>query len=284
MVGLIGVGLLGSAIAERLLAGGYKVCGYDVNAKCRERLAGLGGAAAGSATAVVEACERIILSLPNSGVVAQVLDVTRPTMRPGLLVIDTSTGDPEAVRGFARQLAQSGISYLDATVGGSSRQVREGDAIVMVGGEEDAYHRCADLFSCFSRQAFHLGPPGSGSLMKLVFNLVMGLNRAVLAEGLAFAEACGVRADAAMEVLKAGTAYSRVMDIKGGKMLARDFTPEARLSQHLKDVGLILATGEQNGARLPLSAVHRELLEALERAGHGGEDNSAVIRAFLKDR
>ncbi len=281
MVGLVGVGLLGSAIAERLLAGGHKVFGFDADAKCRQRLAVLGGNAAASATAVVAACERVVFSLPNSGVVADVLEETGTLMRPGLIVIDTTTGDPEVVRGLARNLATAGASYLDATVGGSSRQVRAGEAIVMAGGPENAFNNCADLFACFARQAFYLGPAGSGSLMKLVFNLVLGLNRAVLAEGLAFAASCGVPSDAALEVLQAGAAYSRVMDSKGKKMLERDFMPEARLSQHLKDVRLILETGKRSGARLPLSALHRDLLEQLERAGFGGDDNSAVIRAFL---
>ena len=138
----------------------------------------------------------------------------------------------------------------------------------MAGGDAEAFARCRDLFACFAPRAFHLGPCGSGARMKLVVNLVLGLNRAALAEGLAFAAACGVDPAVALEVLKAGVSYSRVMDTKGPKMLAADFTPEARLSQHLK------------GARLPLSGLHRELLERLEAAGLGAADNCAIIEAF----
>jgi len=136
------------------------------------------------------------------------------------------------------------------------------------------------VLAAFSRQSFHMGAAGSGNRMKLAMNLVLGLHRAVLAEGLAFARANGIDPHSALEVLKAGPAYSRVMDIKGEKMIARDFTPQARLSQHLKDVRLILEVGERCAAMLPLSAVHRELLRKLEDAGFGAEDNSAVIRAF----
>ena len=116
--------------------------------------------------------------------------------------------------------------------------------------------------------------------MKLVVNLVLGLNRAALAEGLALARWCDLDLGQCLRVLQAGAAYSRVMDTKGRKMIEQDFRPEARLSQHLKDVRLILALAEQVGARTPLSQLHRELLERAEAAGWGQDDNSAVIRLF----
>jgi 3-hydroxyisobutyrate dehydrogenase-like beta-hydroxyacid dehydrogenase len=116
--------------------------------------------------------------------------------------------------------------------------------------------------------------------MKLVVNLVLGLNRAVLAEGLSLARACGLDLPETLRVLRAGAAYSRVMDSKGPKMIAGEFQPQARLSQHLKDVRLILAEAERAGALVPLSRLHRDLLEAVEAGGWGEEDNAAVIRAF----
>ena len=116
--------------------------------------------------------------------------------------------------------------------------------------------------------------------MKLIVNLVLGLNRAALAEGLSFARSVGVSPGRALEILKSGVAYSRVMDTKGIKMLKRDFRPQARLSQHLKDVRLILSLGKRAKAKLPLSALHRKLLEQIEAAGGGDLDNSAIIEAF----
>ena len=120
--------------------------------------------------------------------------------------------------------------------------------------------------------------------MKLVMNLVLGLNRAVLAEGLEFARASNIDTQVALDILKESPAYSRAMDTKGHRMLNEHFDPEARLSQHLKDVRLILASGEASGAYLPLSTVHRELLEAAEAAGYGTSDNSAIIKAFQQNR
>ncbi len=278
-IGLIGAGLLGAALADRLLAAGFGVLGFDIDPDRRQALEAAGGKAAGRAADVASACSRILLSLPNADIVAGVLgDMTRVE---SATIIDTTTGDPEVMQGFGASLAARSVDYIDAAVGGSSRQVRQGEAIVMAGGSTEAYQRATDLFACFARRAFHLGPCGAGARMKLALNLVLGLNRAALAEGLAFARAYGIEPFDALEVFRAGPAWSRVMDMKGEKMVREDFTPEARLSQHLKDVRLILAAAGRLGAWTPLSRVHRELLEKAEAAGYGDADNSAVIRAYL---
>src|SRR5262249_32213759 len=151
--------------------------------------------------------------------------------------------------------------------------------ITLVGGEETVSEACADLFATFARAWYHIGPWGSGARMKLVVNLVLGLNRLVLAEGLAVARASGLDLEATLKVLRDGASYSKVMDTKGHKMIGRDFTPQARLAQHLKDVRLILGEAERVGARTPVSKLHHDLLTQLVEAGLGGLDNSAVIQA-----
>ena len=116
--------------------------------------------------------------------------------------------------------------------------------------------------------------------MKLLTNLVLGLNRAALAEGLAFAETIGLSQETALDVLMKTMAYSRIMDTKGQKMVERDFATQAKLSQHLKDVRLIFEAAEAGGRELPLSAAHRQLLAEAEARGFGEADNSAVIEAY----
>jgi len=195
-------------------------------------------------------------------------------------VIDTTTGDPERTAEAGRRLAAAGTRYLDAAVAGSSALARAGEVVVMAGGEADAFREAEPLFGLFARRWYHVGPWGSGARMKLVVNLVLGLNRAVLAEGLAFARRCGLDAGAALDVLASGPAYARVMDAKGRKMIDGEFSPEARLAQHLKDVRLILEAGGKVGAALPLSHLHEHLLATLAGRGLGEYDNSCVIRAF----
>jgi 3-hydroxyisobutyrate dehydrogenase-like beta-hydroxyacid dehydrogenase len=273
-IGLIGVGLVGSALAGRFRGAGRSVVGYDRRPEC---LTGL--TAASSAREAVEAAPVAVLSLPDSDVVAEVIEDILPVLA-GRTVIDTTTGDPDRTARLGQRLKAAGADYVDATIAGSSREVRDGTVVVMAGGEPEAVRRCEPLFGLFASKWFHVGPWGSGARMKLVVNLVLGLNRAVLAEGLALARASGLDAAAALEVLRAGAAYSRVMDTKGPKMVARDFTPEARLTQHHKDVRLILAAAERLGFDLPLSRVHERLLTDVEGQGMGDSDNSAIVRAY----
>ena len=279
-VGLIGLGLMGMALAERLHSGGLDVRGHDIDPGRNDLLRRIGGEPASSAADIASACGRILLSLPDSDVVEAVLADMGPSLIAGRIIIDTSTGDPERAVAIGRRLAERGICYLDATISGSSQQVREGQAVVLAGGPAAAFEQCKDLFRLFARRWFHLGPCGSGSQMKLVSNLVLGLNRAALAEGLWLSEALGLDAQIVLTVLRESMAYSRIMDTKGEKMIRGDFEPQARLSQHHKDVRLMLQAAAGAGTDLPLTRAHARLLELAENAGYGAQDNSAIIRAF----
>ena len=278
-IGLVGLGLLGSAMAERLLSKGWSVSGFDVDAERRDALSRAGGVAL-AGLSEVSAFDVILLSLPTSQVVAEVVSSIKGGLRAGQTIVDTTTGSPAEVESVAKLLAELEVDYLDATIGGSSQQARDGEAIAMCGGPVDAFERCTGLFDDLAKRTFHLGSAGNGSRMKLAVNLVLGLNRAVLAEGLSFAERLGLDRASTLEVLKAGPAASAVLTTKGQKMLDRDFEPQARLAQHLKDVRTILETGSAIGARLPLSGTHQALLEELVQAGMGDLDNSVVIKAF----
>jgi len=278
-VGLIGIGLMGSALAERLLAGGRRVIGYDLRDDARRRLAVLGGEACGSVRAVFESAQVVLLSLPNSDVVGSV--IKEGGLLPlGLRIIDTTTGEPDATARLGQQLSEAGVEYLDATLTGSSQVARAGELIVTAGGPADSFRRSELVFRLFAKVWFHVGPWGSGAKTKLVVNLVLGLNRAVLAEGLAFARRCGLDAGAVLDVLRSGAAYSRVMDAKGQKMIDGEFSPEAKLAQHLKDVRLIIDAAERAGAVVPFSQLHEQVLVDLVDRGFGEGDNSGVIRAF----
>jgi 3-hydroxyisobutyrate dehydrogenase-like beta-hydroxyacid dehydrogenase len=280
LVGLVGLGLMGMALAERLRRGGFDVWGHDIDPARESLLAASGGKVATSAADIASACSRILLSLPDSDVVEAVLTDMGPSLVAGQIIIDTSTGDPERAAAIGRRLAERGIDYLDATISGSSQQVRERQAVVLAGGPAVAFDRCRGLFRLFARRWFHLGPCGSGSQMKLVSNLVLGLNRAALAEGLWLGKTLGLDPQVVLTVLRESMAYSRIMDTKGEKMIRGDFEPQARLSQHHKDVRLILQAAARAGTDLPLTQVHARLLELAESAGYGTQDNSAIIRAF----
>jgi 3-hydroxyisobutyrate dehydrogenase-like beta-hydroxyacid dehydrogenase len=286
-IGLIGLGLMGSAAAERLLSGGFAVVGFDIDAdKCAD-LRSLGGSVATSPKEAVEAVSRVVLSLPDSAVVREVVegsDGILQAAKPPRYVMDTTTGDPEETIRMAECLAARGIEMLDATVSGSSRQFRDGEAVLMVGGDRAAFEACTDVFGVLSEKVFYLGPSGGGSKAKLASNLILGLNRLALAEGLVFADVLGLDLAGFLELLKISPAYSAAMDTKGRKMLKDDFTPQARLRQHRKDVSLILAYARRADQELPLSQAHLEILDRAIAAGDGDLDNAAVIREIARRR
>jgi 3-hydroxyisobutyrate dehydrogenase-like beta-hydroxyacid dehydrogenase len=279
-IGLIGLGLMGSAIAARLRAAGFSVIGWDIAASARTQLRQLGGQPATSATDVFTRCDRILLSLPDSGITRALLRTVAPTLHYGHIIADTTTGDPRDTEELCRQIAPTGATYLDATISGNSDQVRRGEVLVMVGGLAPAFKVCQKLFATFATRTIYTGTTGSAARMKLVTNLVLGLNRAALAEGLSFARALKLDGEQVLEIFRASMAYSRIMDVKGEKMLRGDFKPQARLSQHLKDVRLMLAAATKAHTKLPLSETHKKILSAAEAAGLGQLDNSAIIRVI----
>lgn len=280
-IGLIGLGLMGSALADRLLEAGKRVVGWDIDPERVAALRQKRGEAAGGAAEVFSSCRRAVLSLPSHREVANVIQAAGASLSPGLTIIDTTTGDPARTEELARTLGARGISFLDATISGSSAQVRAGSVTLMVGGDAGSVAASSDIFEAIGRQTFHTGPAGTGARMKLVTNLVLGLNRAALAEGLAFAGSFGLDPALTLAVMRGSAAYSRIMDTKGERMIHGDFAPDARLSQHLKDVRLIVDIGRRAGLPMPLSAAHRAVLEEAERAGYGELDNSAIIKVFM---
>ncbi|WP_169981065.1 NAD(P)-dependent oxidoreductase [Tautonia rosea] len=276
-VGVIGLGLMGSAMAFRLMEAGYPV---EVFNRTREKAEGLIEQGARWSENPMVSCDRVLISLYTTETVEEVLDSLAAGLRPGLILIDTTTGDPDRTAALGAKLTAGGVFYLDAPISGSSEQTRRGQVSTVVGGPREAFDTCRDLFDCLTERAVYAGPSGSGSKLKLVSNLVLGLNRAALAEGLAFARSLGLDPETTLDVLLHSMAYSRIMDTKARKMIDRDYRTQAKLSQHIKDVQLMIAAAGAAGLDLPLSEAHCRILEAAARAGYADADNSALIEAY----
>ena len=285
-VGFVGLGLMGGGMAGNLLAAGYPVIGYDADPGKMRALAERGGQMADSPEAIPPRVEVIILSLPNSAVVKTVVEDSLKlfeTGREGLILIDTTTADPVMSAELAARLKAKGIEMLDATISGTSRMCAEKDVTFMVGGGEEAFRASEPLLAALGKEAFYLGKNGSGASAKLVVNLVLGLNRMVLAEGLCLARKAGMDPARTLELLKKSAAYSKAMDMKGVKMIEKDFLPpEGKLAFHLKDVRLMLDLGGRLDVPLLLSGLHAQALTAEVAKGRGEWDNSAII-AFYND-
>ena len=279
-VGVVGLGLLGGALARRLKDRGVCVVGYDTNSNQRALAAAENITVVDTLAEIFNACDRILLSLPNGDVVRAVLESSVPHLRRGQTVIDTTTAAPEQMIGHAELLSRHQVAFVEAEVAGSSAQAARGEVLVFAAGDERNLAAVSDVLAAFAAEVHYVGPHGNAAKVKLVHNLVLGLHRAVLAEGWSLAKALGLDALKVLKLLQRSPAASVVMQTKGAKMAARDFTPQATVRQHLKDVRLMLAAGEQAEVDLPLTAIHRLLLERVEGAGLGDLDNSAVIEAW----
>jgi 3-hydroxyisobutyrate dehydrogenase-like beta-hydroxyacid dehydrogenase len=281
-IGLVGLGLVGKALAGRFLVAGYRVLGYDVDGAACSAARDLRVEIAAE-LADVASCDLIVLSLPNSSIVDAVLwgeDGLGNACPEGLTLLDTTTANPSETEKHHRRLSERAVRFVDVPLVGSSQEIGEGKAVVLVGipvTEADF----APVLDTFADRVFYFDAPGQGHRAKLVVNLVLGLNRLVLAEGLAFAEKQGMPLEGMLGVLKSGAAYSRVMDAKGDKMIGGAYEPPtARLAQHAKDVRLILELAGQSGAQTPVSELHNGLLACLIDEGLGGVDNAAIFEAF----
>lgn len=285
MVGLIGLGLMGEVLAGRLKDAGFGVLGYDVDPAKNARLAARGGRAAGSPSEVAAACDRIVLAVFSTDQVEEVVERSLvPSAQPGTIVLCTSTCDPDRIAALAGRLERTAIRFLETPVSGSSGQVRAGDGVGLIGGDTEVARDAAPVLDALFPRRFHIGVVGDGGRAKLAVNLILGLNRLALAEGLTFAERLGLDPGRFLEVAKGSASQSQVMETKGPKMVAREYSPQGFVTQHLKDVRLMLDLARGLGQELPLTQLHREILEACVRACEAERDNSIIVEEIRRRR
>jgi 3-hydroxyisobutyrate dehydrogenase-like beta-hydroxyacid dehydrogenase len=282
-IGLIGLGLMGRAMALRLVAAGHGVAGYDINEDARMQAAGIGVDVQETAADVARGTRLILLSLLTSDNRRELLwgaQALADALQPGTVILDTTTGKPEDIEEDSRRLATAGIKLTDVCLSGSSQVMQEGRAIALIGdNEKDADYN--EVIEGLSKARYYFQKPGEGNRVKLIVNLVFGLNRLVLAEALGLAERAGFNLTTILEILKSGETYSVAMDTKGPKMIARVYEPAvARLGQHAKDVHLIMEYARQLGASVPVTETHAQIIDALVREGLGDLDNAAIFKAY----
>ncbi|MDG1976058.1 MAG: NAD-binding protein [Akkermansiaceae bacterium] len=269
-IGILGLGLIGSAVAARLNAADYKIVGFDPAVPKMQ-----GVTSVCSPNEVFSRSEFVILCLPDGNYVQAVIDEVQSIIHERHLIINTTTGDAN------RPHAQ----MIEATIGGSSALLRDGAAPLFLGGYKAQISCAQPILDILSSRSFHLGDFGAGAKFKLIHNMAIGLNRAVAAETLCFAEALGFDLNQSLDILLQSPASSTAMAAKGQRMIEAEYQPpQARLAQHLKDVRLILAAAEETSTKVPLTQLHRELLSLAELRGFGDADNAAIIEAYREDK
>ncbi len=257
--------------------------GHDVRAEQVQGLVAAGGRAASSGAEVAKRADVLITALPNAAIVEAVLlgpQGVAEGARPGFSVLEMSTVAPETSRRLAARLAERGIAMLDAPVSGTSSMVARKDCIIMIGGERAVFDGCRPVLDALSRRAFYIGPSGAGAQLKLVTNLIMGVNTLATAEGLALGMKAGLDPRLMLEVLRESAAGSRMLDLRGPLMVDRQYEPQMKIEMFLKDVSLILENGQQLKLPLPLAAAMQQMFTAAYNQGRGTQEMAAVIEAY----
>jgi 3-hydroxyisobutyrate dehydrogenase-like beta-hydroxyacid dehydrogenase len=279
-VGVIGVGLMGEVYARRLVAAGFTVIGYDVDPAKNERLARI-GARAGTLAEIAHDCEPIVVAVFNTEQVEDVVERVLIPAAAGKIVLVTSTCDPDRIAALGTRVGDR-LRFLETPVSGTSEQVRQGDGVGLIGGDQKIAADAAPVLDALFARSFHIGKVGDGGRAKLAVNLILGLNRLALAEGLVFASRLGLDPAAFLDVARCSAAASQVMDTKGPKMISGDFAPEGRVRQTLKDTQLMLDQARKAGQQLPLLQIHADVLQACVRHGDSEQDNSIVIEEIRR--
>lgn len=283
---------MGTAITQRLVSAGFEVRVHDVDAGKLEAIARSGAKPESTASGVIAACEVSVLAVFNTEQVEDVIagpgggveGISQAATGARIFVV-TSTCDPDRLSALATRVAPAGAQVLEMPISGTSRQVAQGDGVGLVGGDAGTIARAADVLDAICPRRHYLGAVGNGSRAKLAVNLILGLNRAALAEGLVFASGLGLEPVAFLAVAKGSAAYSQVMDVKGELMARREYRkPQSRVNQSLKDFTLMLEQARILGQRLPFAEVYARMLDDCVAHGEGEWDNAAIAQAIARDR
>ncbi|MGE0312886.1 MAG: NAD(P)-dependent oxidoreductase [Lautropia sp.] len=284
-IGFVGLGVMGQPMARHLHAAGHVLHLHDLRADAATRFA----ESLGERVRVVPnlrelaACSEIVITmLPDGRIVQQVClgdDGLEPGLRPGSLLLDTSSSEPWLTRETAARLAARGVAMVDAAVSGAQWGAEEASLVFMAGGEADDLARVRPLLDRMGRTVVHLGPIGAGHQMKCINNLITAVTFGATAEGLAIGKASGLDPNAMLQVLNASTGGSWVSRTHfEQRILSRRFDDPFKLALMLKDMGIATALAREQHVPVPLSGLALQLWQAADRAAGPGASVSEWVR------
>jgi 3-hydroxyisobutyrate dehydrogenase-like beta-hydroxyacid dehydrogenase len=277
-VGMIGLGIMGSAMSKNLIAAGFNVIGYDISPRAVEAFTGLGGTAAASIAEVGKAANILITSLPSAKALSDVVGELRTLPRGDRVVAETSTFTLEDKLAAQAQLAKAGIAMLDCPLSGSGSQAQVRDVLVYGSGERLHYDRCLPVFQGFSRAPHYLGPFGNGSKMKYVANLMVAVHTVVAGEAFTLARKAGLDPAQMFAVVSDGAAGSRALDVRGEMLISDTYLPIRTMPLELwrKDMRVIADFANSLACPTPMFSAAVPLFNAAVASGFGDQDTAAV--------
>ncbi|MFT7475586.1 MAG: putative dehydrogenase [Verrucomicrobiales bacterium] len=278
VIGVIGLGVMGSAMSSHIIAAGHDVHGFDTDP---DKMSVFGGVGASSIAEVVEHSNIVLLSLPTPAALEAVTAEIIAAEPDGLIVVEMGTLSLEDKMAAQAKLATAGAIMLDAPVSGTGLQAADATLVVYCSGPTDGYERAQPFFDLLSQKSFDLGDFGNGSRMKFVANLLVAVHTLATAEAHGLGAAAGLDPQLVQEVISSGVGSSKIFDIRGPMVAADTYEPpSARLSIILKDIGIIADFARNTGAITPLLDAAIPLYERGKAEGIGDLD-AAALRKLL---
>lgn len=283
-VGVIGLGAMGLGVAKSLVRAGFTVYGCDLRQDILDKLVQGGGKVAASPAAMGQEVDVVITLVVNAEQTEQVLfgdTGVAATLKPGSVVISSATVAPDFAIATAKRLSDMGLLMLDAPVSGGAARAASGEMTMMTSGPADVYAKIEDVLKGMAGKVYRLGDAyGQGSKVKIINQLLAGVHIAASAEAMALGLREGVDPDALYEVITNSAGNSWMFENRVPHILKGDYTPLSAVDIFVKDLGLVLDTARRSKFPLPLSAAAHQMFMMASTAGHGGEDDSAVIKVF----
>jgi len=286
-VGFVGLGIMGLPMAKNLLDAGYPVVGHNRSQEPVDELVEHGGRDGGSPAGVAEESDVVLLCLPDSPDVANVVlgegsedDPVVDGLSEGMTVVDHSTISPTTAERVADELAEQGVTMLDAPISGGESGAVEGVLSIMVGGDEDALDAQMDLLEVMGETVTHCGPSGAGQTTKACNQIVVAAQMVGVSEALVFADRAGADMEAVVDAISGGAAGCWTLDNRAPDMIHGDFDPGFFAEYQYKDLRIATDAGEAFGSPMPQTELAHELYKSMVNNGMGRNDNSGVMQVI----
>lgn len=282
-IGFIGLGIMGTPMARHLQDAGHQLFTSRFNPPPRQELIDNGLQILETPKAVAEECDTIILMLPDTRQVAEVIFGEGGAiggLGKGKLLIDMSSISPIETKEFAKKVRATGGEYVDAPVSGGEVGAKNASLSIMAGGSQESFDRALPLLKLMGKNITLVGDCGDGQTTKVANQIIVALNIEAVAEALVFASKAGADPAKVREALMGGFASSRILEVHGERMIKRTFDPGFRISLHQKDLNLALQGAKALGVSLPNTATAQELFNSCAAHGDDGLDHSGLVRAL----
>lgn len=282
-IGFVGVGIMGRPMAGHLQAAGHELLLVRHRSELPAELVAAGAREMPDCAALAAEADLVILMLPDTPDVERALFApggVAEGLKPGTCVLDMSSIDPIATRGFANRIKELGCDYVDAPVSGGEVGAKAATLTIMCGADEDTFDKVRPILELMGKNITLVGDVGAGQVAKVANQIIVALNIEAVAEALVYASKAGADPARVRSALMGGFAASRVLEVHGQRMIERTFNPGFRIELHQKDLNLALSGARSLGLALPATASTQQLMSACVAQGGGAWDHSAIIRAL----